>query len=327
MARGRISLFLVLSLTLSGCTMPFPAAQSSLPAPSQSVAAAPESTESAITEQDSSAEPSSTSSVTPSEQPVEAVSGTPEDSVLEYLLSSLEIESEFPSGYDRDFFDHWIDADGDGCNTRREVLAQESITRVSIGPRCDVRGEWWSAFDGVRTTDQGDFDVDHMVPLKEAWDSGAYEWDYRTRRAFANDLGFSGSLIAVSASSNRSKSDKDPAQWLPANRGFSCEYTFDWLAVKYRWSLSVDSAEALALGRLVANCQDEEFPPLPEKASIVLGAPRVESDSAGDDSNQLDPRFGTCREAIANGYGEYVRGQDPEYDWYRDGDGDGIACE
>lgn len=327
MARGRFSLFLVLSLTLSGCTTAFPAAQSSLPAPSESGVVTPKPTESETTLQEPSEEPTPAESPTSSDQPVEPVSETPEDSVLEYLLSSLEIEPEFPSGYDRDFFDHWIDADGDGCNTRREVLIEESITQVNIGPRCDVRGEWWSAFDGVRTTDPGDFDVDHMVPLKEAWDSGAHQWDYRTRRAFANDLGFSGSLIAVSASSNRSKSDKDPAQWLPTNRSFSCQYTFNWLAVKYRWSLSVDSAEALALGRLVANCQDEEFPPLPEKASIVIGAPRVESDSDAGDGDQLDPRFGTCREAIANGYGEYVRGQDPEYDWYRDGDGDGIACE
>lgn len=313
MAWGRVSLFLALSLALSGCT--FVSLES--PSAPQSQSQSPSST----------ATPKETeTSPAPTESPTEAASDLDGDTVLEYLLANLEIEPEFPSGYDRDLFDHWIDADSDGCNTRREVLIQESISQISIGARCAVSGEWWSAFDGVRTTDPGDFDVDHMVPLKEAWDSGAHEWDYRTRKAFANDLGFAGSLIAVSASSNRSKSDRDPAQWLPTNQSFSCQYTYSWLAVKYRWSLSIDSAEALALGRLTANCLDVEFPEAPEKAAISLGAP-APTTSSGESGGQLDPRFDTCRQAIANGYGDYIRGQDPEYDWYRDGDGDGIACE
>jgi hypothetical protein len=63
------------------------------------------------------------------------------------------------------------------------------------------------------TTNASGFDVDHFVPLAEAWDSGAANWDSATRQAFANDLDFSMSLIAVTASSNRSKSDRDPAEW------------------------------------------------------------------------------------------------------------------
>jgi hypothetical protein len=324
MAWGRISLFLALSLGLSGCSFApiVPESPSS-----SSITATPSTSpkESDTPSEEPSAEPEPSESPVQTESPVDVVSEDAQESVLEYLLANLEIEPEFPSGYDRDLFDHWIDADSDGCNTRREVLIQESIGPVSIGSRCDVGGEWWSAFDGLTTTDPGNFDVDHMVPLKEAWDSGAHEWDSRTRRAFANDLGFAGSLIAVSASSNRSKSDKDPAQWLPTNRGYVCQYAFNWMAVKYRWSLSIDSSEAVSLGRLTANCLDEEFPPLPEQALIVLGQPAGQSSRGG--TGELDPRFGTCREAIANGFGDYIRGQDPEYDWYRDGDGDGIACE
>jgi len=206
-------------------------------------------------------------------------------------------------------------------------LIQESKVEVSISGNCQVTGRWVSLFDNVSTTDASTFDVDHMVPLKEAWDSGAHSWDPGTRTAFANDLGYAHSLIAVSASSNRSKSDRDPAQWLPTNNDFHCAYAFRWIAVKYRWGLSVDSAEALTLGRLATSCANGNFGSIPEKASIGAGSPPQQGATGQSGDRRLDPRFDTCREAIANGFGDYVKGIDPEYDWYRDGDKDGIACE
>ncbi|MCF8529655.1 MAG: HNH endonuclease family protein, partial [Aquiluna sp.] len=150
---------------------------------------------------------------TPSAQSEQATS-----SQLNSLILSLKVESEYSSGYDRDLFKHWVDADGDGCDSREEVLIQESIAPVSIGTGCSISGgKWISSYDLLETTDPSTFDVDHMVPLKEAWDSGAWNWSMATRQAFANDLAFSHSLIAVSASSNRSKSDREPADWLPTN--------------------------------------------------------------------------------------------------------------
>jgi hypothetical protein len=242
-------------------------------------------------------------------------------SQLADLLAKLSIDTEYPEGYDRDLFDHWIDADSDGCNTRREVLIAESLSRLEIASGCDiVGGSWLSVYDSTTTDDYSELDIDHMVPLKEAWDSGAYAWDYDTRKRFANDLGFDGSLIAVTASSNRSKSDRDPAQWLPSNSNHLCQYTANWLQVKYRWNLSIDSSESLALGSLVVACDD--FPvTVPEKATIKVAQAQKPSPTGND------PMFGSCKEAKANGFGPYLKGVDEEYDWYRDGDKDGTVCE
>ncbi|MFM1784154.1 MAG: hypothetical protein RLZZ579_431, partial [Actinomycetota bacterium] len=219
---------------------------------------------------------------------------------LATLLAGLEIASEYPSGYDRDLFQHWIDADSDGCNARGEVLIAEAIVKPQISGSCNLLGgQWYSHYDGVLTEDPGSFAIDHVVPLKEAWDSGAYQWSSATRKTFANDLAIPESLIAVTASSNRSKSDRDPSQWLPYEQGYLCEYTKAWLLIKTRWQLTIDSAEALALGTLVSNCSNvkAEAPPL---AAIFFGTAPTKG------ANGEDPRFDSCREAKANGYGPYT---------------------
>lgn len=115
-------------------------------------------------------------------------------------------------------------------------------------------GTWISVYDSVTTTNPSEFDVDHFVPLKEAWDSGAWDWDAETRQAFANDLDFAPSLIAVSASSNRSKSASDVTEWLPTNQDYWCVYATSWVQVKLRWSLSVDSAEESKLLAMSEAC-------------------------------------------------------------------------
>jgi len=196
------------------------------------------------------------------------------------LIDSLQVAGEFASGYDRDLFRHWTDADGDGCNARYEVLIEESVTPVSISSGCKLSGGTWvSAFDLVETNDPSKFDVDHMVPLKEAWDSGAWAWDTKTREAYANDLGYEMSLIAVSASSNRSKSDRDPADWLPPNKDYWCEYITAWVQVKTRWSLSIDNAEKAKIAEVAEGCSGEalEFAP---RASTSTAAPAPSETSA-----------------------------------------------
>lgn len=172
------------------------------------------------------------------------------------LLDQLAIAPEGPrAGYSRDHFAHWIDADGDGCDTRREVLIEEALDLVTVGPGCSLTGgRWHSPYDGVTATDPSSLDIDHLVPLAEAWESGASSWPAEQRRDFANDLEFEGSLIAVTASSNRSKSDKDPAAWKPTASGYWCEYATTWVSVKSRWELSADEAEASALAAMLATC-------------------------------------------------------------------------
>ncbi len=76
----------------------------------------------------------------------------------------LRVEAEYTSGYNRDLFRHWIDADGDGCDTRKEVLIAESLEPVQTGSQCAIlTGRWYSIYDNTETTDSSRFDIDHVV--------------------------------------------------------------------------------------------------------------------------------------------------------------------
>ncbi len=166
------------------------------------------------------------------------------------LLASLRVANPSTIAYDRAYFPHWIDEDGDGCDTRREVLIAESTVAPVVGSGCSVTGRWTSLYDGVIATSITVLDIDHVVALREAWVSGAHAWTTNQRRAFANDLGDARSLRAVTSATNQSKSASDPAGWLPATG--VCEFVLDWVAVKHRWSLSIDSAEKSAIGSVLA---------------------------------------------------------------------------
>lgn len=169
-------------------------------------------------------------------------------------LNALRLAAEEDVGYDRELFEHWIDEDGDGCDTRVEVLQQETRTAISDGGCSLAGGSWLSEYDGETWSDPSDVDIDHMVPLKEAWGSGANGWDGTRRREFANDLGFDGSLIAVTDNVNQSKSDRDPAEWLPPRAEYHCTYATTWVAVKKRWDLAVDTAEKDKLASMLSVC-------------------------------------------------------------------------
>ena len=173
------------------------------------------------------------------------------------VLASLPVRPATASGYARSKFKHWITAPN-GCSTREVVLIRDASIVNAKGCRV-VSGEWFSPYDATTWQLASRLDIDHMVPLKEAWVSGASTWSPTRRQAFANDLGWTGSLIAVSASSNRSKGDRYPARWMPPNTGYWCTYLFDWIDVKYRWSLSVDSTEKQAITRDLSACPDDGF--------------------------------------------------------------------
>lgn len=166
------------------------------------------------------------------------------------VLSGLMIAPEAAAtAYDRDLFTYWIDADGDGCDTRCEVLDTER--------RFDLPGlatGWLSIYDGYTTADPDELEVDHLVALAEAWRSGTDSWDAERRAAFANDLDDPDALIAVSAATNRSKSDSDPASWQPPARGSWCQWADAWVRVKVKWQLTADEAEVAALRNILAGC-------------------------------------------------------------------------
>ncbi|MPY54939.1 HNH endonuclease family protein [Streptomyces acidicola] len=167
-------------------------------------------------------------------------------------LSQLTVATENRTGYNRDLFPHWITISG-SCDTRETVLKRDGSNVVTNSSCGATSGSWYSQYDGVTTTDASSFDIDHMVPLAEAWDSGASKWTTAQRQAFANDL-TRPQLIAVSASSNRSKSDQDPAEWLPTRTAYRCTYVRAWVQVKYYYDLSVDSAEKSALTSALSGC-------------------------------------------------------------------------
>ncbi|MFJ9461621.1 HNH endonuclease family protein [Kitasatospora sp. NPDC101447] len=177
---------------------------------------------------------------------------------LREAIDALPVADENREDYERTKFRHWIDADKNGCNTRKEVILAEAVDAPEVGPGCALTGgTWFSPYDSLTVTDSAALDVDHMVPLAEAWDSGAYGWTPKEREAYANDLGDERSLIAVSARSNRSKADKDPADWMPPARNYTCTYLTNWTTVKTRWSLTVDQREADTLHQIAADCPDE----------------------------------------------------------------------
>lgn len=169
------------------------------------------------------------------------------------LLGRLAVAGERGSStYERELFPHWVDANGDCQDTRAEVLITESKTTVSFTStsHCSVaKGRWYSWYDGATWTRPADVDIDHMVPLKEAWESGARSWTTAKRRRYANDL-YGPSLVAVTDNVNQSKGDRDPAQWLPARN--KCLYAKRWVQVKYRWRLTINTAERSTLSRVLS---------------------------------------------------------------------------
>ncbi len=156
------------------------------------------------------------------------------------------------TGYSRDRFPHWV-SQGNSCDTR-EVVLQRDGTGVAVGEDCRATGgEWFSPYDGKTFGDPGDLDIDHMVPLANAWRTGAAAWTDEQRQAFANDLSRP-QLIAVSASSNRSKGDQDPSQWRPPREEYWCTYARAWITVKAHWQLWITVDEKTALAEMLGTC-------------------------------------------------------------------------
>ncbi|MGW2281571.1 HNH endonuclease family protein [Streptomyces sp. NPDC001770] len=156
------------------------------------------------------------------------------------------------SGYSRDLFPHWITQSG-ACDTRETVLKRDGSGVVTNTSCSATSGSWYSEYDGATWTAASDLDIDHMVPLAEAWRSGANSWTTAQRQAFANDL-TRPQLIAVTDNVNQSKGDKDPANWLPSRAAYVCTYVRAWVQVKHYYNLTVDSAEKTALTTTLNGC-------------------------------------------------------------------------
>ncbi|GAA1363721.1 HNH endonuclease family protein [Streptomyces beijiangensis] len=168
-------------------------------------------------------------------------------------LASLTVATEgSTTGYSRDLFPHWITQSG-SCDTREVVLKRDGTNVVQSSTCSATSGSWYSEYDGATWTAASDLDIDHMVPLAEAWRSGANSWTTAQRQSFANDL-TRPQLIAVTDNVNQSKGDQDPATWLPSRTAYRCTYVRAWVQVKYYYKLKIDSAEKTALNSVLSGC-------------------------------------------------------------------------
>jgi hypothetical protein len=160
-------------------------------------------------------------------------------------------------GFDPALFGDWIDADGDGCDTRQEVLIRDATVAPTVGADCALwGGEWRTRYASAQFAgDGGAVRIDHLVPLVEAWESGAHAWSPARRNAFYNDLD-APALIAAWAGSIEAKNGADPAQWLPPVLGRHCWYAQSWLDIKRKWGLTFDPAEWAAITLILDKCED-----------------------------------------------------------------------
>jgi len=170
------------------------------------------------------------------------------------MLASLQVAEHLSmAGYSRERFPHWRSHQG-ACDTREAVLQRDG-RNVTVDADCQPKtGSWFSLYDSKTFTKASELDIDHMVPLANAWRTGAKNWTDEKRADFANDM-TRPQLIAVSASTNRSKGDQDPSQWKPPNRDFWCDYAVRWITVKAYWQLTVTTAEKAALSDMLGGCR------------------------------------------------------------------------
>ncbi|GAB1823419.1 GmrSD restriction endonuclease domain-containing protein [Herbidospora sp. RD11066] len=182
-----------------------------------------------------------------------AVPGIPSYATAVSQLNALTVANETNAGsYNRDLFPHWSTVSG-SCDTRETVLKRDGSGVVTNSSCSATSGSWYSQYDGATWTLASDVDIDHMVPLSEAWKSGAYAWTTSRRQQFANDLS-APQLWAVTDNVNQSKGDKDPAAWKPSRTAIYCNYAKSWITVKYKYSLTLQSSEKTALNSMLGYC-------------------------------------------------------------------------
>lgn len=189
---------------------------------------------------------------------LEEVSTEPRTPVKGRLADLAVARVHDDGSYERDAFGTgWLDLDGDGCDTRDEVM-QRDLTRTRTKPDgCGVAtGRLDDPYGGGRidyvADDYWTVHVDHIYPLAHAWRLGAYQWSTAKREAFANDPA---NLLAVDGGINSSKGDSGPGEWVPANRAFACTYARKYVRVAATYDLPVTRADRDALARLLGTCE------------------------------------------------------------------------
>lgn len=179
-----------------------------------------------------------------------------------YSRTDLEVEK-----YNRQLqFGRWVnDPNSETClNTRAKVLVRDSTKPALFKEtqKCLVdQGAWKDPYTNKVFNSANAVQIDHLVPLKNAYISGAHKWNFQARCLYANYLGYAFHLLPVSAIENMKKSDKAPDQYMPPNKFYACTYVRQWLSVKMLWGLSMTLSEANAIRRVITenNCSNSSF--------------------------------------------------------------------
>ena len=259
-------------------TLPTPSSASPSPTPPPTSQPTPDPTPPPTSQPTPDPTPTLAVSPSPLPQPTRAATPTPAPAAPQYsgwitlaeLLTLVTIATEQSEGYNRDDWNHWVDADGDGLDTRQEVLAEEALADPLVEGGRIREGQWYSHYDGEEITVARQLDVDHVVALAEAHQSGGWAWDALTRQLYANDLSLPEHLIAVSAGTNRSKGARDPAEWLPPDSEALCTYLAWWTTIKYRWQLTMDQAEYNTILHHATNdCADTQIDLTAAQSGII----------------------------------------------------------
>lgn len=156
--------------------------------------------------------------------------------------------------YNRDNWKHWIDKDYDCQNERAETLIRHSIINVSFKTNKNclvVSGKWLDPYTNKIFTKASEVDIDHIVPLKEAYLSGGKDWDRLKKKEFANDPY---NLLPVYKSENRKKGAKDIANYLPLNKDYHCKYVNRWISIKDKYDLTIDNKEKEVIIEVLNGC-------------------------------------------------------------------------
>ena len=235
MTRLSLWAFLAFLMVLAACMGQAPAPEvtpTPVPATSQPVSvtptsadstptphATPESTTATATPSPASSMGTSTPIPTREQAPPSATPETTPETSLTITVSP--VPADIPE-YHRSEWKHWNDEDGDCQDARQEVLVSESLVEVTFESDRNCRvatGRWYGAFTGAYADTPGDLDIDHLVPLKNAHDSGGWAWNSARKEEYANYLGDPDHLIAVTRGANRSKGAKGPEEWRPPDQG------------------------------------------------------------------------------------------------------------
>ena len=179
-------------------------------------------------------------------------------------LNNLEVKGRAAkTGYARSQFPHWSDPDRNGCDARNDTLKRD-LTNITykVGTRdCKViAGQLLDPFSGkviTFSTTKVVIDIDHVVALSNAWQTGAAYFDKNKRSQIANDPL---NLLAVDSKLNRQKGDGDAATWLPPSKAFRCEYVARQVAVKAKYGLWVTQPEKVAIYKILSTCVGQKLP-------------------------------------------------------------------